>query len=371
MAALLALISLVPLFLAQPAIAPPPKPSAAPDTAFSRNTGPLRVGIIGLRHGHVEGLLAQPSRRQDVTIVGIAESDRAIFDRLAARYKLDPALYYSSPEAMLDAAKPEAVSVMTSIKDHLAAAQACAPRSVHMLFEKPLAFSKVDAQQIELLARRHRVLALTNFETSWYASVREAKHLVDSGERAPIRRLVFRHGHKGPREIGCSQEFLAWLTDPVENGGGAVVDFGCYGAVLSTWFMNGQHPLSIVASTASLKPALYPHVDDDATIILTYPQATAVIQASWNWTHDNKEMDIYTPTGSIHAAKWDNLQVRDENGPLVPITPAPKPPSLENEWTYLRHVIRGECEVDPLSSLEYNVIVAEILDKARRDPPTK
>ncbi|MFZ4574627.1 MAG: Gfo/Idh/MocA family protein [Phycisphaerales bacterium] len=267
---------------------------------------------------------------------------------------------------MLDAAQPEAVSVMSSIKDHLPAVEACAPRGVHLLIEKPLAYSKADAERFETLAREHRVLILTNFETSWYASVREAKRLVDSGERAPIRRMVFRHGHKGPKEIGCSPEFVAWLTDPEQNGGGAVVDFGCYGAVLSTWLMDGQRPTSVTASVSTLKPGVYPRVDDDATIILTYPTATAVIQASWAWTHDNKEMDVYTERGSLHAAKWDDLQVREENATAKTSKPPPKPGHLENEWTYLRQVVRGECAVDPLSSLEYNVVVAEILDDARR-----
>ncbi|CAN5737412.1 Gfo/Idh/MocA family oxidoreductase [soil metagenome] len=333
---------------------------------LSKVSGPLRIGIVGLVHGHVEGLLWKSSQRTDIQIVGIYEPDRALFDRLAAKYRLDPSLYYGSLPAMLDAARPEAVSVMSSIKDHLAAVEACAPRAVHLLLEKPLAFSTVDAERIESLARRYGVLVLTNFETSWYASVREAQRLVSSGERSPLRRMVFRHGHKGPREIGCTPEFLNWLTDPEANGGGAVVDFGCYGAVLATWLMDGRRPTKIVASRATLKPGMYPRVDDDATIVLTYPGATAVIQASWAWTHDNKEMDLYTERGSIHAGKWDDLSIRDENQPPRGVQPPPKPEWLKDEWTYLRLVVRGECEVDPLSSLDFNVIVAEILDAARR-----
>jgi predicted dehydrogenase len=343
------------------AIAPAPR-----EPRLSTQTGPLRIGIVGMVHGHVEGLLWQASQRQDLKIVGIYEPDRSVFDRLAAKYKLDPALYHASLAEMLDAAKPEAVSVMSSIHDHLAAVEACAPRGVHLLLEKPLAYGRGDAERMAALAREHGVLVLTNFETSWYASVREARRMVESGERAPIRKMVFRHGHKGPKEIGCSPEFVAWLTDPAQNGGGAIVDFGCYGAVISTWMMNRQRPTRVTASAATLKPSVYPRVDDDATIVLTYPTATAVIEASWCWTHDNKEMDVYTERGSIHAAKWDELSIREENAPAKPVKPPAKPPELENEWTYLRKVIRGECAVDPLSSLETNVIVAEILDEARR-----
>jgi predicted dehydrogenase len=340
------------------------EPAIAP-IVYSTGKGPLRIAIVGLVHGHVEGLLWQATQRADITIVGIYEPDRPLFDRLAAKYELDSSLYFDSLAAMLDGSKPEAVSVMSPVAEHRAAVEACAPRGVHLLVEKPLAFSAEDAARIEELAHRHGVLVLTNFETSWYASIREAKRLVASGDRAPIRRMVFRHGHKGPREIGCSPEFLAWLTDPAANGGGAIVDFGCYGAVLATWLMEGQRPTRIVATRTTLKPLLYPKVDDDATIVLTYPTATAVIQASWAWTHDNKEMDVHTERGSIHAGKWDELTVREADGPGKVIKPPAKPEHLRDEWTYLRRVIRGECEVDPLSSLEFNVIVAEILNAAR------
>lgn len=332
---------------------------------LSKQTGPLRIAIVGLTHGHVEGILSQSTKRDDLKLVGIYDPDRALFDKYAAKYSLDTSLYHATLDGMLDATKPEAVSVMTSIAAHRATVEACAPRGIHLLLEKPLAFSNDDARAIAALASKHGVLVLTNYETSWYASLREAKRLVDAGELSPIRRMVFRHGHKGPKEIGCSPEFLNWLTDPAQNGGGAIVDFGCYGAVLSTWLMNGKRPTNIIASAATLKPNVYPKVDDDATIVLTYPTATTVIQASWCWTHDNKEADIYTEHGSIHAGKWNDLRLRDENMPEHKVTPANKPADLEDEWTYLRKVVRGECEVDPLSSLETNLIAVEILDAAR------
>jgi predicted dehydrogenase len=72
----------------------------------------------------------------------------------------------------------------------------------------------------------------------------------------------------------AAPEFLQWLTDPVLNGGGALTDFGCYGADLATWFMNGETPLTVTAVTQQIKPDLYPKVDDEATIILAYKKGT-------------------------------------------------------------------------------------------------
>lgn len=334
-------------------------------THFSSKNGPLRLVVIGMVHGHVAGPLAYAQAHPDqVQIVGVYERDRALFERLAGRYGLSAELRYDDLARMLDETKPEAASVMTSIRDHRAAVEACAPGGVHALLEKPLAFSIADAKRMAELSRRYGVLVLTNYETSWYASVREAQRMVESGEMGPVRRLVFRHGHPGPIEIGCGPEFVSWLTDPQQAGGGAVIDFGCYGAILATWMMNGAAPTHVVASRTTLKPDKYPHVDDDATIVLTYPTATALIQASWDWTHDNKEMDVYAERGSIHAAKWDALTVRKPNKPAEAVKLGPMTEMLGNEWEYLRHVVRGECPVDPLSGLEMNLTAVGILEKA-------
>ncbi|GAB5497428.1 MAG: hypothetical protein Phyf2KO_25080 [Phycisphaerales bacterium] len=333
---------------------------------FSTQTGPLQIVVIGLVHGHAEGLLWNAANRDDIDLVGIYEPNKALFDRLAQKYGIDPSLRYDDVALMLEETQPEAASIMNSIAGHAEAVELCAAQGVHSLVEKPLAFSTEDARRMKAASWRFGALVLTNYETSWYASLREAKRLVDNGELSLIRRMVFRHGHPGPREIGCAEEFLEWLTDPQENGGGALVDFGCYGIALSIWLMDGKKPTSITATTSTLKPNVYPHVDDDATIVLGFEGATAVVQASWAWTHDNKEADIHTETGSLHAGKWNTLSRRAPNEQPLTVEPRPLGEMYQNEWTYLRHVIRGECEVDPLSSLDLNVTVSEIIDEARR-----
>ncbi len=335
------------------------------DIRYSERTGPLRIVAVGLVHGHAEGLLWNASNRDDVVLVGVYEPNQALFDRLAKKYELDPSLRHDNLARMLEETEPEAASIMTSIAAHAYTVEICASHGVHVLVEKPLAFNSRDALRMKAASHEHGTLVLTNYETSWYASLREAKRLVESGEMGPIRRMVFRHGHPGPREIGCGEEFLDWLTDPKENGGGALVDFGCYGIALSIWLMEGERPSTITATTNSLKPNIYPNVDDDATIVLGFDGATAVVQASWAWTHDNKEADIHTESGSIHAGKWNDISVRAPDQQAEQREPGPIADPYQNEWTYLRQVIRGECSIDPLSSLELNIAVAEILDEAR------
>src|SRR5690606_21171963 len=107
----------------------------------------------------------------------------------------------------------------------------------------------------------------TNFETSWYESNQQIKTLVKGGQLGEVRKVMVNDGHQGPKEIGVSDEFLEILTDPKKNGAGALVDFGCYGANLMTWLMNGEKPISVTAVTHQNKPDIYPEVDDEASII--------------------------------------------------------------------------------------------------------
>ncbi|MBO3270692.1 Gfo/Idh/MocA family protein [Hymenobacter defluvii] len=328
---------------------------------------PVRVGIAGLTHAHVHVLLGR-AQRGDVEIVGIAEPNRDLAQRLTKQYGLSMKLVYPTLEEMLVKTKPQAVTAFTSIYDHLAVVQACAPRGVHVMVEKPLAVSVDHARQMAALANKHHIHLLTNYETSWYGTNHRAYELVTQQKTiGDIRKMVVHDGHQGPKAINVNPEFLEWLTDPVQNGGGALIDFGCYGADLMTWLMQGQRPQSVTAVTQHLQPQVYPRVDDEATIVVTYPHAQGIIQASWNWPYSRKDMEIYGQTGAVFALDSRQLRVRptEKAAPQELTIAAPKAP-YDEPFAYLAAVVRGDIQEDKLSSLDTNLIVVEILDAARQ-----
>ncbi|HWA24342.1 MAG TPA: Gfo/Idh/MocA family oxidoreductase [Lacunisphaera sp.] len=332
---------------------------------------PFRLAIVGLDHGHVDGYLAETLRRPDVKLVGVVEPKPALAASFAERFKIPAALHFSSLETMLASAKPEAVMVFTSTFDHRQVVETCAAHGVHVMMEKPLAVSMEHARAMARAARQHHIHVLVNYETTWYPSHEQAYTLVHrQGALGDLRKVVVRDGHQGPKEIGCPESFLVWLTDPVLNGGGALMDFGCYGANLITWLMDGQRPTRVTAVTQQLKPDVYPKVDDDATVILTYPRATGIIQASWNWPIGRKDMDIYGITGAIAIADRSHLQLLRPKGPPELLDPAPLAPNLREPIAYLAAVVRGEIPEHPLSGLENNLLVTEILDAARESART-
>ncbi len=333
---------------------------------------PLRVGVAGLVHGHV-GWVFESNKRGDIEIVGIAEPDAELAERYIKKYNLPASLVFSDLNEMLTKTKPEAVTAFNSIYGHLAVVQACAPRGIHVMVEKPLAVSLDHARQMEALVRKHPIHLLTNYETTWYGSNHKAYDMVHTDKSiGTIRKMVVHDGHQGPKEIGVGPEFLAWLTDPMQNGGGALIDFGCYGANLVTWLMQGQRPLSVTAVTQQLKPDIYPKVDDEATILVTYPGAQGIIQGSWNWPYGRKDLEIYGQTGAVFALDNTHMMLRlKPDEPAQPYQTASLNTPYNDPFRYLTAVVRNEIKPkDDLSSLANNLIVVEILDAARRSAQT-
>ncbi|CAN5454687.1 Gfo/Idh/MocA family oxidoreductase [soil metagenome] len=333
---------------------------------------PLKLGIAGLTHDHVHGILNRPDKG-DIKIVGIAEPDKELAMRYMKRYNLNEKLWYPSLEEMLDEAKPEAVAAFNSIFEHQEVVRICAPRKIHVLVEKPLAVNMEHAREMEKLAKENNIQLLTNYETTWYSSNHKAYEIaIEKEELGEIRKVVVHDGHKGPKEIGVSKEFLNWLTDPVMNGGGAIIDFGCYGANLMTWLMKGEKPVSVTAITQTLKPDIYPKVDDEATIVLEYPRAQAVIQASWNWPISRKDMEIYGVTGQIFAINHEKVRLRKNEAVQEESFKAKSLNEPYNDpFTYFAAVVRGTIKPEnDLSSLENNMVVVEILDAAVKSAKT-
>jgi predicted dehydrogenase len=332
---------------------------------------PVRLAIYGLVHDHVGGMLPSLAGRTDVQLVGIVEPDTKLAALYAGKYHIDPKLFFTSLDALRATTRVQAVAAFTSTFDHRRVVEMCAPLGIDVMMEKPFALNMGDARAMAAAAKKGGIQLVVNYETTWYPSNKSAYDLVHApGGIGAIRKIVVRDGHKGPALIGCSPYFLRWLTDPVLNGGGAIMDFGCYGADLVTWLMDGRRPTSVTAVTQTLQPELYPNVDDDATIVVSYPGAQAIIEPSWDWPYGRKDMDIYGQSGALRLPDKSSVFLRMGDGPETAV-PAPALAAPDSDsLSYLVAVVRGETRPSGLSSVETNLVATEILDAARESART-
>ncbi len=343
--------------------------SEAPKAAESKT----KLAIIGLDHDHVWGLLRDLAGESNAELVAIADTHQPLVDQ--AKAKVPPTVkFYSDYVKMLDEMKPEGVIVTTENVGHLEILRECAKRHIHYSTEKPMATTAADAHEMERLADQAGIKVMVNYWNAWVASTHELYHRVHDNQLGPVQRIIVQYGHQGPKEIGVSKYFADWLYDPVKNGGGAIMDFGCYGAEWAVW-LKGR-PARVSAVTQKLKVDQHNPVDDDATIVLDYPDGTAIIEASWDWPYNIGQVQVFGPKGSLLATARDlfsrSTGRQEANAALEGERVALDPPAREtsNPISYFVDCIRNNKPIEDPLSMKLNVQVMEILDAARQSART-
>jgi predicted dehydrogenase len=332
-----------------------------------------RLAIIGLDHDHVWGLLKDLASEPNAELVAIADTHGELLGE--AKAKVSPTVkFYSDYVQMLNEMKPDGVIATTENDRHLEILRECAKRRIHYSTEKPMATTAADAREMERIANQAGIKVMVNYWNAWVPPTHELYQRVKDNQVGPIQRIIVQYGHQGPKEIGVSKYFADWLYDPAKNGGGAIMDFGCYGAEWAVW-LKGL-PTSVLASTRKLKLDQHNPVDDDATIVLEYPDGTAIIEASWDWPYGMEEVQVFGPKGSMLATARD-LFVRptgrhDANATLegdrVQLNPLAR--QTNNPISYFVDCIRNDKPIEDPLSMKLNVQVMQILDAARESART-
>ena len=341
----------------------------APAGAMAQaKSGVVRLAIVGLDHDHVWGILKDIADVPQAKLVAIAEPQPALVLKARSRVA-DSVKFYRDYITMLDEVKPQAVIITTETDHHLAIVRACARRHTNVEMEKPMATTAADAREMERLATAAHIKLMVNYFNNWLPAYRQLYQQVKDGRVGPIHQLVSQYGHQGPREIGTSREFAAWLYDPVKNGGGALMDFGCYGAALALW-LKGR-PERVFARSLKLKVQQHNKVEDDAVIVLEYPDGTAVLQPSWDWPFTMERIQVFGPHGSLLALpdallfRGYNRRASAQSPDGQPETLKPLPEDESNPIDYLVQAIQQDRPITGMLSGRLNVEVNEILDSAK------
>jgi len=338
-----------------------------------------KIAVVSMLHAHVWLHLGTMLKGDKVKLVGVSETLPDLINR-AKREDIIPqtqnvtrpgvpeALIFADWKKMIDQTRPDIVWAFTPTNGHVDVVRYCAPRGIHVIMEKPLAATLNEALEIQALARKYNIRVLTNYGSTWQASQYAAKAAIDAGDIGPIWRLHGVQGHNGPGYPKTSS-FAAWLADPVQNGGGAMMDFGCY-LVLWSLGLKGM-PESVYATAQHMKPETFPKVEDNATIILNYKDGLAILEASWDLPPAQRlGNEIYGMKGSIvgntirrPGAPASGGGARGAQGDPLAVTPLP--PERAEPIAYMVDRIRNQQPLDGPSALDINVSVQEVLEAAK------
>jgi predicted dehydrogenase len=327
-----------------------------------------RLAIVGLDHDHVWGLLKVIAQEPDAELAGIADPHAELVAKARAQVPAS-VRFFSDYTQMLDELKPDAVIVTTANNRHLEILKACAARHIHFFTEKPMAASGKDARAMEQVAAQAGIKLMVNYWNVWQASTQEAYARIKAGEIGSVNKVIVQFGHEGPKEIGVSKFFGEWLYDPDKNGAGALMDFGCYGA---DWALTIKgRPQRVYARALTLKTAQHNAVEDDATVLLEYADATAVLMPSWDWPYGKGQAEFFGSKGSflvlgdglLFQPAGDDTKAQNPQG--KPVTTRALPPEKRNGVAYFLYCLRNNLPIEGPVSAATNAAVNEIIDAAK------
>ncbi len=321
------------------------------------------IAVVGLVHSHVWGHLNKMIQGKPARLIGVAETAP---DLIAEAQKRGVPADIISPDwkKMIDEKKPAIVWAFVENNRHLEIVEYCAPRKIHVMFEKPLASTYKDALAIKSLAAKHGIYILCNYQMAWWPSNVAAKEVADSGQLGDVWRIRGIVGHGGPGgPTGLNKHFFNWLTDPVKNGAGALVDFGCYNALWSLMYLG--RPTSVYAQVNHLRPDEFPKVEDNATIVLHYPKGVAVLEGSWDLPRSFQDLEIFGRKGSVYLT-GQKVELRTGRTPAQEVPLKPLPPAEAEPIAYMLHCIETQTAPKGMTSIDLNAQVVEIIEAAKQ-----
>jgi predicted dehydrogenase len=234
---------------------------------------PLRVGIIGagnIARNHLKGYRAAGAQ-----VVAIADTNPATRETRAAEWSVRHA--FSDFRDLLALPGIDAVSICTPNAAHYAPTIAAAQAGIHVLCEKPISLSLVEADEMIAACHEAGVVLQVDHHLRANRAVRRARQMIEAGELGRITFIRLRQGHdwSGAAEVppGFRSRALA--------GGGTLLDNGCHLFDLARYLCGPVR--EVFCRTATLKYDI--ELEDTAAVSLLFRNgALGQIETSWTAT---------------------------------------------------------------------------------------
>jgi predicted dehydrogenase len=262
-----------------------------------------RVAVIGLAHMHVNELMRQFARLPNVEMVAVADTGGVELNQTSpstrahtlavAQSEIGIPHTYTDYQVLLEREHPDIVLLCPELSKTAEIGAVVARHGAHIVTEKPLAVSLADAQRLVQAVRSAGVRLMTNWPSAWSGAVRRMQQLVQNGDAGTVLQVHTRMGSAGPFATGAAHPGVRATVTPLTDtekaatwwydaalGGGAYLDYCCYGTALALWFF-GRSPAFASGVRANLVSP-FGTADDTAILILEFDGGMAVAEGTWS-----------------------------------------------------------------------------------------
>ena len=351
-----------------------------------------RVGIIGFAHMHINNVAAQYAAHPKVEFVACADTRPLRPELRVAPYTREwnqrnaierwGLKAYEDYRTMLADETFDIVIVTSENAQHPDVVEACACASTHVCVEKPMAMSLAGALRMVRACQAAGTTMIVNWPLTWSPAAREAKSLIDQGAIGRVLEVRWRSGHRGPLGAGVAhagvdqgaapmtgEERGATWWHQTTTGGGAMLDYCCYGCMVARWYV-GEQATAAMGMRANLD-SHWGEADDNAMMMVRFPSAMAVFEGSWTTHHHGVPPGpiVHGTEGTLVVDTHDGQPVvRVERGhgetALHPAAPLPEGQTTVAE-AFIHHLDTGE-PVHTTLEMMFNLEAMAILDAGVR-----
>lgn len=325
-------------------------------------TNKLRIGVLGMTHDHVWGNLKDLNASALGELVAAADPNEELLNKAKTQYNCPTV--YDSYEELLEEESLDAVYVfgdnLTGAELSIMAAEA----GLHVLIEKPMASTLDGAMRMLAAARTAGTSLMVNWPFAWLPQLQKAFEMVQAGEIGQLFQTKYRSAHAGPKELGCTPYFYNWLYDAELNGAGALMDYCCYGAALARYLLGQPSRVNGIMGHCVKD---YITLDDNAVIVMQWPRAIALTEASWTQIGHltSYQAMIYGSEGTLVVEPGANGKLllanqAHEDGIAIDVPPAPA--GMRNATDYFLTRISQGLPIEGICSAEISRDAQEILE---------
>lgn len=346
-----------------------------------------RLGVIGFAHMHINELMRQFGALPNVEWVACADTKPAVPEKLEARFTRDwnkrhaheeigiPKIYDDYRE-MLEKERFDIVLFCPENARHGEVGKAIAARGAHLVVEKPMSARLADARAMARAADEAGVKLMVNWPSTWYPGVRKMKVLLDEGAIGRLLEVRCRFGSLGPLAHGSTHPGIDGRAVEITNdekgatwwhqsatGGGALLDYCCYGACLSRWYL-GEPAVEAIGFTANLNSP-YGDAEDNAVITVRFPKAMALLEATWSCVDHGQPTGpiLYGETGTMRLDDRDGVWLMQGKGTEPKIVAGdPLPPGRANLAEEFIHHLETGAPLHPTLDPRFNLEAQAILE---------
>lgn len=232
----------------------------------------MKVAILGAAHAHVDYALQEVAHRENLQLVGAAESDPVMREQFLGDLADVPV--YSEVEHMVSEVDFDVALVAGVYNQRAAATLAALNAGAHVLADKPLCTSLEDLERIEETADRSGKQVSVVFEKRYYPATLALRRLLDDGVLGKIALVASTGPHKLRQHTRPE-----WFLDP-NRYGGIAGDLPIHDIDLVLQ-MTGATSGTVSAVTGNIRPGDHPGFDDHVALLVHAGDAVATIEANW------------------------------------------------------------------------------------------